>query len=159
MAQQADHVIALHAGEERSIAATKNLHHATGWRRPAGGPNNADADMLAQLHAIPAQIEETLALNHHVDRIAERFCYAQNCVVIGRGFNYATAYEMALKMKELTYTVAELAQRQLIARPIGVNRRNFPAFVVAPSGVLTAEMKSFIYATTRTRSGSDRHQQ
>jgi glucosamine--fructose-6-phosphate aminotransferase (isomerizing) len=46
-------------------------------------------------------------MNAEISRIAERYRYMRACVVIGRGFNYATAFELALKIKELTYTVVE----------------------------------------------------
>ncbi|MEZ4832957.1 MAG: SIS domain-containing protein [Caldilineaceae bacterium] len=145
LAQQADHVIALHAGEERSIAATKTYTTELVGVALLSAQLNQDSDMLAQLHTIPGKIEETLAMNDHVGPIAERFCYAQNCVVIGRGFNYATAYEMALKMKELTYTVAEpYSSADFLHGPLALIEHNFPAFVVAPSGVLSGEMRSFL---------------
>lgn len=37
----------------------------------------------------------------------ERYRYMEHCAVIGRGYNYATCFEIALKIKELTQIVAE----------------------------------------------------
>ena len=145
MAQQADHVIALHAGEERSIAATKTYTTQLAAVALLATQLAEDNVMLAQLQAIPKKIEETLALNDHVAAVAERFCYAQNCVVIGRGFNYATAHEMALKLKELTYTVAEpYSSADFLHGPLALIEYGFPAFVIAPSGVLSGEMRKFL---------------
>ena len=41
-----------------------------------------------------------------IAQAAQRYRYMQQCVVLGRGYNYATAFEWALKRKELTYVAA-----------------------------------------------------
>jgi glucosamine--fructose-6-phosphate aminotransferase (isomerizing) len=69
----------------------------------------------------------------------------RDCVVIGRGFNYATAFELALKMKELTYTIAEpYSSADFMHGPLALIEHGFPAIVIAPSGILLPEMQSFI---------------
>ena len=71
--------------------------------------------------------------------------YMQHCVVIGRGFNYATAFELALKMKELTYTIVEpYSSADFLHGPMAVIEPGFPVVVVAPSGAVLAELKSFM---------------
>jgi glucosamine--fructose-6-phosphate aminotransferase (isomerizing) len=59
----------------------------------------------------------------------------QRCVVIGRGYNYATAFEWSLKLKELTYVVAEpYSSADFLHGPIAMVDRGFPVMVVAPKG-------------------------
>ena len=48
----------------------------------------------------PAQVTETLNLNGSLDCIAECYRYAQACVTIGRGYNYSTAFELALSSRK-----------------------------------------------------------
>jgi glutamine---fructose-6-phosphate transaminase (isomerizing) len=145
LAQQADHVIELHAGEEHSIAATKTYTAQLMSIAMLSAYLGGDAGQIDQLQQLPEQIRQTLALNTHVERVAERYRYARHCVVIGRGYNYATAYEVALKLKELTYTVAEpYSSADFLHGPLALIEDGFPAFVVAPSGALSRELLSFI---------------
>jgi glucosamine--fructose-6-phosphate aminotransferase (isomerizing) len=146
LGQQADHVIELHAGEERSIAATKTYTAQLAAIAMISAQLSGDPKRWEALHAIPAKIEETLTLNDEiVAGVAERYRYAHNCVVIGRGYNYATAFEMALKLKELTYTVAEpYSSADFLHGPLALIEHGFPAFLVAPSGVLTGELRKFM---------------
>ena len=62
-------------------------------------------DALARL---PEQAERTIVGARPIAAArAERYRYMSRCVVISRGFCYATAMEIALKLKELTYVTAE----------------------------------------------------
>ena len=80
-----------------------------------------------------------------IDGLAERYRYMQNCVVIGRGLNYGTAYEFALKLKELTYTLAEpYSSADFLHGPVSLIEQGFPVIVVAPAGALAPEMMAFV---------------
>jgi glucosamine--fructose-6-phosphate aminotransferase (isomerizing) len=66
------------------------------------------------------------------------------CVVIGRGYNYCTAFEMALKIKELTYTVVQpYSSADFMHGPLAIIEPGFPVFVIAPSGVMLDDMRAF----------------
>ena len=70
-------------------------------------------------------------------------------VVIGRGYNYATAFELALKLKELTYTSVEpYSSADFMHGPLALIAPGFPALVIAPSGAVLAELRKFM-ATLR----------
>jgi glucosamine--fructose-6-phosphate aminotransferase (isomerizing) len=145
LSQQADHTISLHAGEERSIAATKTYTAQLLAIALLSAHLSGDPQRLELLDAAPAKIEQTLVLNEHSAAIAERYRYAQNCVVIGRGYNYATAHEIALKLKELTYTVAEpYSSADFLHGPLALIEHGFPALLVAPSGAMIEETKKFV---------------
>jgi glucosamine--fructose-6-phosphate aminotransferase (isomerizing) len=69
----------------------------------------------------------------------------RDCVVIGRGYNYATAFELALKLKELTYTIAEpYSSADFLHGPLALIEYGFPALVIAPSGAMLPEIQAFI---------------
>ncbi len=70
-----------------------------------------------------------------IARMAERYRYMRQCVVLGRGFNYCTAFEWALKLKELTYVVAEpYSSADFRHGPIAMIEGGFPVMAVAPNG-------------------------
>ena len=65
--------------------------------------------------------------------------------MVGRGFNYSTAFEIALKMKETSYLVAEpYSPADLLHGPVAMIDRGFPALVVAASGRVLADLVSFV---------------
>ncbi len=73
------------------------------------------------------------------------------CVAIGRGFNYCTAFELALKLKELTYTVVEpYSSADFLHGPLALVERGLPGDRVAPSGKMLPEIKTFM-ATAQER--------
>lgn len=145
LAQQADHVIRLQAGEERSLAATKTYTSELLAIALLAASLAGDQEMYQSLHQIPSIVEETLSANAHIAQTAERYRYMNECVVIGRGFNYATAFEIALKLKELTYTIAEpYSSADFLHGPLALIEDGFPALVVAPSGVMLSEMQQFV---------------
>ena len=55
--------------------------------------------------------------------------------VVGRGFNYCTAFEVALKMKEVSYVLADpYSSADLLHGPIAMIDDRFAVMLVAPSG-------------------------
>ncbi len=78
-------------------------------------------------------------------RVAERYRYMTSCVTIGRGFNYSTAFELALKMKEMTYTVVEAySSADFLHGPFALLAPGFPVFAIAPSGKMLPELRTFM---------------
>jgi glucosamine--fructose-6-phosphate aminotransferase (isomerizing) len=66
-------------------------------------------------------------------------------VVISRGYNYATAFEIALKLKELTYILAEpYSSADFQHGPVALVERGFPVMAVVPEGALAAELIDFL---------------
>ncbi|MBE2237712.1 MAG: SIS domain-containing protein [Caldilineaceae bacterium] len=145
LGRQAEHVITLHAGEEHSIAATKTYTASLAAIAALSIELKDDEQMRHALRAVPEKVDELLALSPQIGVLAERYRYMRDCVVLGRGFSYATAFEFALKMKELTYTIAEsYSSADFMHGPLALIEHGFPAFVIAPSGVLLPEMKQFM---------------
>lgn len=145
LAQEGDIVVDLHAGVEKAVAATKSYTAELAAIALLSAELAQDAEMLAALETIPRGIADTLTMNDAVARAAPRYRYMERSVVIGRGYNYATAFELALKIKELTYTIVEpYSSADFLHGPVAMIERGFPVIVIAPSGRLLAEMQQFI---------------
>lgn len=144
LAAEADHVIALHAGAERSIAATKTYTSELMALALLASTLAEDATALAELARVPAAVEQVLTVKDTIAQLAQRYRYMRDCVVIGRGYNYASAFELALKLKELTYVIAEpYSSADFLHGPLALIEHGFPAIVVAPSGVMLPELQDF----------------
>jgi glucosamine--fructose-6-phosphate aminotransferase (isomerizing) len=145
LGRQTEHVITLHAGEEKSIAATKTYTASLAAIAALSAELAQQRAMQEALEAMPDAVAETLKLSGQISQVVERYRYMQECVVLGRGYNYATAFELALKLKELTYTIAEpYSSADFMHGPLALIEHGFPALVIAPSGVVLPEMQEFI---------------
>jgi len=144
LAQLADHVILVRAGKEKSVAATKTytgqilafylLAYALGAKLKQ-----------ADLERIPAWAAAALTLEPAVTALAPRFRFMEQAVVVGRGLNYANAFEFALKMMETCYVVAErFSSADFLHGPIALVERGFPLFLFAPSGVTWPTMAEML---------------
>lgn len=144
LAQTADYCLPLQAGVEYAVAASKTYTNQLMALAMLATALTGDTSGWKELATIPDAVERTLALNRDVARSAERFRYAGHFVVIGRGYNYATAFELALKIKETCYVLAEpYSTADFLHGPIALIEQGFPAILVAPSGVAysdTAEL-------------------
>lgn len=131
----------VHAGEERAVAATKTYTTQLFALAMISSALANHDERWRELARVPELMRETLALNAEVAVQTARYTYAERFVVIGRGFNYATAFETALKLKETSYVVAEpFSSADFLHGPIAMIDRGFPAVVVAPSGRVFDEM-------------------
>ncbi len=137
LARAAEHVLPLGAGEEKGIAATKTYTAQLAALALMAVQLAGDGERLTHLRSVPEAVERTLALEDLIARAAQRYAHATECVVLGRGYNYATAFEIALKLKELTYIVAEpYSSADFRHGPVAVVERGFPTIVVAPQGAV-----------------------
>jgi glucosamine--fructose-6-phosphate aminotransferase (isomerizing) len=144
LAENADFVVPLQAGEEKSVAATKTYTSELAAIGLLSGLLAEDAAMQTELARLPEMVEEVLKQNKNIERAAQRYRYMQHCVVIGRGYNYASAFELALKLKELTYIIVEpYSSADFLHGPLAVIDEGFPVVVIAPSGEMLVEMKEF----------------
>jgi glutamine---fructose-6-phosphate transaminase (isomerizing) len=133
MAQAAAHVIELGTGEERSVAATKTYTASLAAVAALAAAINGDPTLRNELRAASTQIAAQLELRVDVEMAWER------CAVIGRGANYATAFEAALKVKELTGIAAEpYSPPDLMHGPIAVLGPDHGVLAFAPPGAAAA---------------------
>jgi glucosamine--fructose-6-phosphate aminotransferase (isomerizing) len=135
LAKLASDCILVRAGKEKSVAATKTY---TGQllamyliAQALGAPIKE-----RQLDRLPELAAKALKSEPLVHAESARFHYMERALVVGRGLNYANAFEMALKMMETCYVVAErFSSADLLHGPIAMVGQAFPAFVFAPPGV------------------------
>jgi glucosamine--fructose-6-phosphate aminotransferase (isomerizing) len=144
LATAAEHVIDLAAGPERSIAATKTytaelLAVAMLSSALGGDPG------IQSLGAMPAAIEQALAAEPVAERFAGELSAIRACTVLGRGFEYATAREWALKLKELARVLADpYSAADFRHGPLAMVEAGSPVFAVVPSGPTAADTAALL---------------
>jgi glucosamine--fructose-6-phosphate aminotransferase (isomerizing) len=134
LAQQADVVLALEAGEERAVAATKTYLNSLGAVAlvfaAADGPV-ADGELAR----MPETLERQIALSREAGPALDEYADVVGATVVGRGVNYGTAFEIALKIRELSGLVVEAySPADLMHGPIAAIRPGWPVVIVAPTG-------------------------
>jgi glucosamine--fructose-6-phosphate aminotransferase (isomerizing) len=145
LAKEADHVIDIMAGPELSIAATKTYTAQLMAIAMLSAIWENDKKALDQLSEVPDLVNQVLALEDEIKGFSPRYRYMNQCVVLGRGFNYATAYEWSLKLKELAYVVAQpYSSADFLHGPIALVSSGFPVFAVATTGKVFQELTSLI---------------
>jgi glucosamine--fructose-6-phosphate aminotransferase (isomerizing) len=141
LAEVADHTICLLTGPEQSIAATKTYTASLMAFAMLSTTLGGDANRIQALEALPNLTSEVLTAAPDIIKAAERYRYAEACVVVSRGYNYATAYEVALKLKELTYILAEpYSSADFQHGPLALVERGFPVLAIVPEGKMAKEL-------------------
>src|ERR687885_400974 len=144
MTKIVDETLLMHGGRERSVAATKTY---TGQLLHFYMLAEALSDGGAPLgyEAIPDFAARALGLRPQIEGLVERYVFMENCVVVGRGLVYSNAFEMALKLMETCYVVAErFSSADFLHGPLAVVERHFPIFAFAPPGVTLAGVRELL---------------
>jgi glucosamine--fructose-6-phosphate aminotransferase (isomerizing) len=139
LAAAAEHVIDCRAGEERSVAATKSYvaQLAAGAALVAAlSPSPALGDALP---GMPAALRASLAAAADAIRddspIVAEFAASERSIVIGRGFEYPTALETALKLKETSRLFAEgYSSADFSHGPVVLTGPEVPILAIRPDG-------------------------
>lgn len=135
LAQACDFVIELQAGPERAVAATKTYTTELMSVAMLSAALTGEKKMWTELTKVPAWMKQTLKQGDFIAQAVQRYRYIDQTVVLGRGFNYATAFEWALKLKELTYIIAEpYSSADFAHGPIAMVESGYPVFAVAAKG-------------------------
>ena len=133
MAEIVDETLLIHAGREKSVAATKTY---TGQMLHFFLLASILADEKIDYERIPNLAAEALKLKPEVEELVQRYVFMENCVVVGRGLNYGNSYELALKLMETCYVVAErFSSADFFHGPLAIVERRFPVIMFAPKGV------------------------
>ena len=134
LAREADAVLLLEAGEERSVAATKTYMNSLGAIALLFSVVDG-AEAQAELARMPDLLERQIALSFATAPRLEPYADAPGATVVARGVNYGTAHEVALKIRELSGLVVEAySPADLMHGPIAAIQPGWPVVVVAPSG-------------------------
>ena len=122
-------VLPLHAGPERSVAATKSYLASLAAVLQLVAAWHADASLLAAVEHLPAAL--TVALSHRWDAAVIPLVATRNLYVVGRGVGYAAAQEVALKFKETCGLHAEaISAAELMHGPLALAGPDFPVLVL-----------------------------
>ncbi len=149
MARLADSLISVNAGIEVSVAATKSytaqlisfyllaLHLA---EIKGSMDKSRLKNIKHELIQLPSKIEEILSNTSNIKECARRFSSYKNFIYIARGVNLATAYEGALKLKEISYINATgYAAGELKHGPIAMLDETMPVLAILIPGGITYE--------------------
>lgn len=141
LAHEAHHHIDLMAGEEKSIAATKT-YTAQLCAIASLVVELADDDTLrGELDTLPQLVSATLVQSETIPTWAERYRYMTQFVAVGRGYNFPTAFEISLKVKELCAITGDgYSEADFRHGPIAIANAGVPIIVVAPKGVVLPNM-------------------
>lgn len=132
LADVADVIIDLHAGEERAVAATKTY---TAQLAVVALISQAMSGSRDTLTALPRLAAEALRGEDRARELAGVAVSMEQCAVLGRGFNHATAFEWALKVQELTHVVAQpFSTADFLHGPIAVLEPGYPVLAVTAIG-------------------------
>jgi len=142
MTRLSDEVLYTRAGLEIGVASTKAfttqlaclnlLALYLGHQRGALSAGQA-RQHARMLKAIPEQMERVLGQDSELSALAGKFQSSRNFLYLGRGVNFPTAMEGALKLKEISYIHAEgYPAGEMKHGPIALIDREMPVFVVAP---------------------------
>lgn len=131
----AEYSLRLEAGTERAVAASKTYTAQLMAVAALGALLSGTDASLKALREVPAAVRETLALEPMIQQMVGAYTGMDHCLVIGRGFNYCTAREWALKMKEVTYIHAEAySSADFLHGPIAIVGEGDVVMIVAPAG-------------------------
>jgi glucosamine--fructose-6-phosphate aminotransferase (isomerizing) len=145
LAAVAAHVVDLGAGEERSVAATKT--YTASLAAIAALVASGDAALTAEVERLPDALAAQLDLTGDAASAIRAAADWQRLTVVGRGAHYATAFESALKIRELAGIVAEpYSPADLLHGPIAAVGPRQPLLAIAPAGPTEESMREVVAA-------------
>lgn len=152
IARESDAVIYTHAGPEIGVASTKAYTSQliafslfTVYFAKIKGQMKKDLakKIINELEMIPSKIESILGQKEAIQKCAKKYCKAKSALYLGRGFNYPTALEGALKNKEISYIHAEgYAAGEMKHGPIALIDNGLPVICVITKGDFYDKMLS-----------------
>ncbi len=153
----------IHVGSEIGVASTKAftgqvtvltlLALALGQLRNTVDPEDVKC-ITTSIKKLPELIKETLKLNDYIENLSSTFTYAHNFLYLGRGYNYPSALEGALKLKEISYIHAEgYPAAEMKHGPIALIDHDLPTVFIAPNDKLHEKIISNIQQV-KARGGS-----
>jgi len=148
--RESDGTIYLHAGTEIGVASTKAYTaellalflFTIYWGKIKGCISEEEArDMIEELKKIPSLLKKILDNQKNIIECAEKYYQCSNFLFLGRGFNYPTALEGALKLKEISYIHAEgYAAGEMKHGPIALIDDHLPVVCIVPKDSVYEKM-------------------
>ncbi len=142
IARESDVILRTYAGPEIGVASTKAFTcqltvlaaFAIAMARARGTIDGDEETRLVQtMNRLPRLLVQALSQDSHIEEVAKKIAHARDILYLGRGINYPTALEGALKLKEISYIHAEgYAAGELKHGPIALIDEGVPVVVIAP---------------------------
>jgi glucosamine--fructose-6-phosphate aminotransferase (isomerizing) len=151
IAREADGGMYIHAGPEIGVASTKaftsQIISLTLFTIAMGRLRTMSIlqgrEIIHALKQLPEQVEQILELNDAIRELARTYVHAPNFLYLGRGVNFPTALEGALKLKEISYIHAEgLPAAEMKHGPIALIDENMPVVIIAPNDAVYSKVMS-----------------
>jgi glucosamine--fructose-6-phosphate aminotransferase (isomerizing) len=147
MARTAEYPLLCHAGEERSLPATKTYTASLALLYRLAVAMGARHELGDALRQAPTALQVTLNLEASIAGWVERYRYMEECVVLARGVNQATAMETALKLTETSYVRAQpWSGADFMHGPIAAIDEGFPCILYLLNGRAHAPMLELLCA-------------
>ncbi len=135
LAKGSEYAIALSAGKEKSVAATKTYTTELAALYALVQMVSKGSKAKAALATLPKLVAEGCKLSKNVWTASYRFLHLSTCVVLGRGFHYGLAQETALKLKECAQVMAHAySTADFHHGPKTLVNRDFLVILLAPPG-------------------------
>jgi len=145
IAAAADSVLPLEAGEERAVAATKTYVNSLGAIALLFASSTRDRAALGELERMPGRIAEQLERSFEDAALLDSYSGIHGGTVVARGINYGTAFEVALKIRELSGLLFEAwSAADLMHGPVAAIAPDWPVIALAPSGPALASMRTVV---------------
>jgi glucosamine--fructose-6-phosphate aminotransferase (isomerizing) len=152
LAEASELVLDTGAGPELSVAATKTYTSQLLAIAMLSVGLAESRERREELQLVPGFVKEALSLGPGIKAAGERRASMAQCVVLGRGYNYATAYEWALKLKELAQVLAEpYSSADFQHGPVAIVSGGFPVLAVAPAGAVLPDVLALLSSLVKTR--------
>lgn len=151
LVRESDLVLMTRAGPEIGVASTKAFTTqlaaltllAVSLARHRGLDQAEEVRLVEQLSAVPALLEQSLAMDARIRELAEHFAEKHHALFLGRGIMHPIAMEGALKLKEISYIHAEAYPAgELKHGPLALVDADMPVITVAPNNELLEKLKS-----------------
>src|SRR5262245_2548676 len=147
----ADETLLMHGGPEKSVAATKTYTGQVLLFYMLAA-ELADPGVRVDYAPLPDYASLALEQKPAIAELVERYVFMENCVVIGRGLSYANSYELALKLMETCYVVAErFSSADFLHGPLALVERHFPILLFAPPGPTLSGMRELLNRLSELR--------
>jgi glutamine---fructose-6-phosphate transaminase (isomerizing) len=151
IAQAADGGVYLHAGPEIGVASTKAFTSqcvtlamlALYFGRMRNLSFDAGMRLIERLQELPGHVERALESTDAAQRIAAKYAHCTNFLYLGRQYNFPTALEGALKLKEISYIHAEgYPAAEMKHGPIALVDEHTPSVIIIPHGFVYDKVMS-----------------
>jgi len=151
IARETDAGVFLHAGPEIGVASTKAFTSqlavlaliAIMIGKYRGLPDEQAKTLISDLASIPKKVQKVLNNTNNIKKIAEEFKNAKNFLYLGRGCNFPTALEGALKLKEISYIHAEgYPAAEMKHGPIALIDEKMPVVFIVPKDAIYEKILS-----------------